>query len=133
MLVITPYEIREKVIEPVFNNIIQGKTKISANYSISVLIELLKRMAQFSIPQIQRDQQFIIDFLISTKSFAHLQNLLQYQCFADDHQLALALIEIGCKPNTFPPAFQLGLDMLFRLKKFTDIIAYLLKSNMVNK
>ena len=65
---------------------------------------------------------------------------MQYHVLTDSLELSRILIEIGGKesqadPNAkyYAPAFQMGLDMLQRLKKFDEIVVALINDGYILK
>lgn len=69
------------------------------------------------------------------KSLNILNIFLQYHLLPDSMEFALFLIEISNKENElgiyFNEGFQLGLDMLVRLKKYEEIFRILISNNKV--
>ena len=72
------------------------------------------------------------------KSLGILNIFLQYHILPDSMEFALFLIEISNKDSDlgqeifFSEGFQLGLDMLVRLKKYEEIFRVLISNNKVN-
>lgn len=67
---------------------------------------------------------------------------MQYHVLSDTLELARQLLELGCKENQedqenydgyYAPAFQMGLDMMQRLKKYDEIVVALINEGMILK
>jgi len=64
--------------------------------------------------------------------------MLQFHVFLDSLELARVLISLGSKHSAnsdtfYEPAFQLGLDMLQRLKQYQEIVIALVNEDFVMK
>lgn len=89
---------------------------------------------EHQIPQSPSQQTMLTDYILKQKDYRLLQSLVQYHVLNDSLELARTLLEIGSKENTqHPPAFQMGLDMLQRLKKFDEIVVALINEGYILK
>ncbi len=82
----------------------------------------------------------MIRYILETKNYATLHNLLQFKVLNDTIDLARSLINIGCNDSKlnqdgyhYEPAFQYGLDMLKKLKSYDEIVVALLNEGHVIK
>ncbi len=67
-----------------------------------------------------------------------LHQMLQFHVFTDSVELARVLISLGSKQaiqsdTYYQPAFQLGLDMMQRLKQYQEIVVALVNDDYVMK
>lgn len=80
----------------------------------------------------------ILGFLFKAKEYGLLHQMLQFHVFMDSLELARVLVNLGAQDaqasDTFyEPAFQLGLDMLMRLKQYQEIVVALVNEDYVMK
>ena len=69
-----------------------------------------------------KHQYLLVKTLIKLKNFKMLQYLIQYQMLANNLEIALLLTSIDDnKEEMYPELFQLGIDMLHRLKSFGNL------------
>jgi hypothetical protein len=62
--------------------------------------------------------------------------LLQYNVFNDSLELSKVLVNLGSKnsikqPNYYEPAFQLGIDMMKRMRLFSEVVTTLVAEDLV--
>eukprot|EP00470_Lotharella_oceanica_P010730 CAMPEP_0170185070 /NCGR_PEP_ID=MMETSP0040_2-20121228/35539_1 /TAXON_ID=641309 /ORGANISM="Lotharella oceanica, Strain CCMP622" /LENGTH=269 /DNA_ID=CAMNT_0010431351 /DNA_START=177 /DNA_END=986 /DNA_ORIENTATION=- len=72
--------------------------------------------------------QLMIDLLLEDNRYVELHQYLQYHVLQDSKDFALQLISLQ---NQYEPAYQLGLDMLYRLSAFTEMMKVLLDHDQV--
>lgn len=82
----------------------------------------------------------LTQYILKQNDYRLLQSLVQYHVLTDSLELSRILIELGSKdskadPNAqyYAPAFQMGLDMLQRLKKFDEIVVALINEGYILK
>jgi hypothetical protein len=68
--------------------------------------------------------------LVRKKRFYQLHQLLQYHVVSDSVHVACQLLSLE---GTYPPAYQLALDMLKRLQTHEQILEVLLTKHQVKK
>ncbi|CAK79323.1 unnamed protein product (macronuclear) [Paramecium tetraurelia] len=122
-----------------FFQVLAENENMNKQFLIEILIEFIRQFQELlkdytqSIIEIQR---LLIKLLIQTQRFTHLQFLIQYQVLLDNLEFAKQLIEISgkeslalqeSKSEPYEPAYQLGLDMFFRLSKYEELLECLLK------
>ncbi|CAD8088369.1 unnamed protein product [Paramecium sonneborni] len=110
-------------------------------FLIEILIEFIRQFSEmfkdYKIPIIEI-QNLLVKLLIKTHRYTHLHFLIQYQVLSDNLDLAKLLIDISSKESlasrnlqnkfsSYEQAFQLGIDMLYRLSKYEELLEYLLK------
>ncbi|CAD8075096.1 unnamed protein product [Paramecium sonneborni] len=110
-------------------------------FLIEILIEFIRQFQEMlkdykiAITEIQN---LLVKLLIKTHRYTHLHFLIQYQVLTDNVDFAKLLIDISSKESLasknlqnkfqpYEPAFQLGIDMFFRLSKYEELLEYLLK------
>mmetsp|Transcript_5020 Transcript_5020/g.7450 ORF Transcript_5020/g.7450 Transcript_5020/m.7450 type:complete len:779 (+) Transcript_5020:23-2359(+) len=62
---------------------------------------------------------FLLEILVLNEDFALLHQLIQYKVIGDSLPIATHLRRLG--EGVYPPAYQLSIDMLFRLEKYVEI------------
>jgi hypothetical protein len=72
--------------------------------------------------------EMLINFLVRNNRFYQLHQLLQYHVVSDSVHVACQLLSLE---NTYPPAYQLALDMLKRLHTHEEILEVLLTKQHV--
>lgn len=70
----------------------------------------------------------LVALLIEEKKYYEFHQFLQYHILNDSIQIAENLLELS---STYPPAYQLGLDMLYRLKHFDRLLRVMLEARQV--
>jgi hypothetical protein len=74
--------------------------------------------------------ELLINFLVRNNRFYQLHQLLQYHVVSDSVHVACQLLSLE---TTYPPAYQLALDMLKRLQTHDQIVEVLLTKNQVRR
>ena len=81
----------------------------------------------------------MVKYLIQNKDYVQLHSLLQYHVLSDQPDLARVLVLLGstdegmaCSMH-YLPAFQLGVDMMLRLKANEEIVAALISEGSALK
>lgn len=107
-------------------------------YLKSIILEYIRCLQEFSLPSQPKLQTILWKFIWKNRDFIGLQNLLQYKVLSDSLELAQYLLQLGSKIelpyNTrdprndistlsiyYEPAFDYGLNMLYRLKQYRDV------------
>ena len=82
----------------------------------------------------------LTQFILKQNDYRLLQSLVQYHVLNDSLELARILIDIGSQENkndpekqSYAPAYQMGLDMLQRLKKFDEMVVALINEGHILK
>ncbi|CAD8075007.1 unnamed protein product [Paramecium primaurelia] len=122
-----------------FFQVLSEDENMNKQFLIEIFIEFIRQFQEIlkdytiSIIEIQK---LLIKLLIQTHRFTHLHFLVQYQVLQDNLDFAKLLIDISGKESIvlqdnksepYEPAFQLGIDMFFRLSKYEELLEYLLK------
>ena len=101
-------------------------TSLSCKYVLAIIEEYNRCLMEHQIPQSPSQQTMLTTYILKQNDFRLLQSLIQYHVLNDSLELARILLEIGSKENKedpehgkqyYAPAFQMGLDMLQRIKK----------------
>ena len=115
---------------------------LSDKYSFAVIEEYNRCLMEHQIPQSPSQQTMLTTYILKQKDFRLLQSMIQYHVLADSLELARILLDLGSKESRddqesgkdfYKPAFQMGLDMLQRLKKFDEIVVALINEGMILK
>ncbi|KAL4431706.1 hypothetical protein ABPG74_017335 [Tetrahymena malaccensis] len=126
--IILPSELHKELLVP----IVQDKT-ISRQYIIYILSEYLRLAYNNDVKFLNKTQELLIDVVFKQQNYNTLHFLIQYKILSDSSDLAKKLIDMSCPQRIknlglpqndllYKPGFQLGIDMLFRLKNYYDII-----------
>eukprot|EP01012_Entosiphon_sulcatum_P059852 TRINITY_DN8447_c0_g1_i2.p2 TRINITY_DN8447_c0_g1~~TRINITY_DN8447_c0_g1_i2.p2 ORF type:complete len:363 (+),score=95.32 TRINITY_DN8447_c0_g1_i2:293-1381(+) len=95
-------------------------TSSGSKYFNSVFMEYVRSLAAQGIPLQEFMHRFLIDLCIYAvpPDYHRLHEYLQYHVVEDQETIALQLLKFT---DLYPPAFQLALDMLSRLRKYSAI------------
>lgn len=98
-----------------------------SNYKfvVAVIIEYLRSLGLFQIPIQHFLFELIINTLVHQNCYYQLHQFLQYHVVSDSKPLACLLLSLE---SSYPPAYQLALDMLKRLATANDSIIEVLIS-----
>eukprot|EP00759_Apiculatamorpha_spiralis_P032779 PhF_6_TR34162/c0_g1_i2/m.49960 len=106
--------------------------RVKRSHLIAVVIEYVYSLAQQNITLHELIQRFLIDLFIDAKDvnppFHILHQLLMFRVIEDSEPVAMQLLKLE---TLYPPAFQLALDMLVRVKAFTTIVHVLVSRKMI--
>jgi len=111
--------------------------KVKPKYVISVILEFLRTLLENQIPQQPSQQTLLVKYILVTKDTQMLHSLLQYHVLADSLELARILVTLGSRETMtdeeshYEPAYQLGLDMLKKLKSNEEVVYALLQEGLV--
>lgn len=97
-------------------------------YMVAVLTEYIRSLNFVHIPVEPFLYELLINFLVRNRRFYQLHQLLQYHVVSDSVHVACQLLSLE---STYPPAYQLALDMLKRLHTHDEILEVLLTKNQV--
>ncbi len=75
--------------------------------------------------------QMLVELLVVEKRYYEFHQHLLYHILNDSMRTAMLLVDIG--ETEYPPALQLGMDMLYRLEAFGDLLRLLLKKSKVSQ
>ena len=114
-----------------------GRPALKVRYVVTILLEFLRSVLENQIPLQPAQQTMLIKFVIQAKQYATLHQILQFYVLTDSLELARVLVSLGSKGVTqqayYEPAFQLGLDMLQRLRENQEIVVALINEDQVMK
>lgn len=113
---------------------------LSCRYCLAIIEEYNRCLMEHQIPQSPSQQTMLTQYILKQRDYRLLQSLVQYHVLTDSLELSRILIELGSKENQgnpeaqfYAPAFQMGLDMLQRLKKFDEIVVALINEGHILK
>ncbi|KAK3753262.1 hypothetical protein QZH41_015205 [Actinostola sp. cb2023] len=98
---------------------------IKYKFMVAVLVEYIRSLNQFDIHPEHYLYELIINLLVENKCYYQLHQLLQYHVISDSKPLACLMLSLE---STYPPAYQLALDMLKRLSTASEEIVEVLLS-----
>ena len=133
----------------IFNDLIDLNT-LSYVYLKAIILEYIRCLQEFNLPSQPRLQTILWKFIWSNRDLIGLQNLLQYKVLDDNLELAQHLVQLGCNKDLeydtknpknqvttlslhYSPAFDFGINMMFRLRQFRDVFCILLKIGKYSK
>eukprot|EP01119_Soliformovum_irregulare_P017399 TRINITY_DN5165_c1_g1_i3.p1 TRINITY_DN5165_c1_g1~~TRINITY_DN5165_c1_g1_i3.p1 ORF type:complete len:180 (-),score=60.49 TRINITY_DN5165_c1_g1_i3:39-578(-) len=96
---------------------------LNFKYMISILTEYIRSLNYNHIQVEPYLNELLIRFLVKNNRFYQLHQLLQYHVVSDSVHVACQLLSLEA---TYPPAYQLALDMLKRLHTYEEILEVLL-------
>lgn len=119
-------------------------------YLKAVILEYIRCLQEFNLPSQPRLQSILWKYIWKNRDLIGLQNLLQYKVLDDNLELAQHLVQLGSDKdleyNTkdlknqittlslhYSPAFDFGINMMFRLRQFRDVFLILLKIGKYSK
>jgi Colon cancer-associated protein Mic1-like len=70
-------------------------------------------------------QHLLVKTLIKLKNFRLIQHLIQYQLIANNIDIALLLTTLEGTQEKYSELFQIGVDMMYRLKSFVNLVKIL--------
>lgn len=108
---------------------LEEKKEISDKFFVAVLVDYIRSLNEFKIV-VQHDiYKIVINIFVQHKRYYQLHQFLQYHVVHDSKHVACLLLHLQ---ETYPPAFQLALDMFKRLGNSNDdIFDSLLSKNQV--
>lgn len=116
------------VFTPLFDD-----TSVDNFFLGAVLTEYVHSLSQMRLAVHQGIQELLLRVLVRGHSFPTLQQLIQYHVITDSVETAQFLIALA-SPSVeapYPPAFQLGVDMLARVKATADIAYSLIEHSLL--
>lgn len=99
------------------------------DYIFKLLLHFVNSLTTSGIPIQPSFQSILVNFLRKIKNFSLVTIFLQYHSLPDSLDLAKFLVEENFDTN--PNSFQLGLDMLIRLKKYEEAFMTLINKGML--
>jgi len=96
---------------------------VTDQYTIFVVTEYIRSLAQFQIPVNHYIYELVINAMVRRKSFYQLHQFLMCHVVTDSKPLACLLLSLE---GVYPAALQLALDMLRRLSTANDLIVEVL-------
>ena len=117
---------------------------LAYNYLRSVIVEYIRCLQEYNLATHPKLQSILWKFIWKNRDFIGLQNLLQYKVLDDTLELAQYLVQLGCEKdlgyntknyrnsittlsNFYLPAFDYGINMMYRLKQHKDVFKILVK------
>lgn len=107
--------------EPSSNRNRYNESIYFANYLLHAILEYTRSLIQHGETLTDSVQRCLVNMFLQSNNpdFFRLHQLLMYRAIDDHVPTALQLITLDAK---YPPAFQMGLDMLSRLKASNEIV-----------
>lgn len=102
---------------------------IKYQFMVAVLVEYIRSLNHYSLPVEHFLYELVINLLVRHNRHYQLHQFLQYHVVNDSKHVACLLLSLE---GTYPPAFQLALDMLKRLHTANeDIFDVLVSKNLL--
>lgn len=115
---------QEDMYSHVLSTFVESK-KVKYKFMVAVLVEYIRSLNQFEIEVEHYLYELIINLLVHNKRFYQLHQFLQYHVISDSKPLACLMLSLE---STYPPTYQLALDMLKRLNTANEEIIEVLLS-----
>lgn len=115
MIILLQFDVLNHVFKPYY------KGNLDFEYLAQVLITYIYSLLRQELHVHSSHQYLLVKTLIKVGQFKTLQNLFQYQMLRNDEHLAKLICQVENKVEKYPQVFNLGCDMLFRLKKFNEL------------
>lgn len=110
-------------------------SRCSASHLIPYVAEFMRSIYRHFLKTEPFLNEFLAGLLMDDAQYFKFHQYLQYHILNDSTPVAMRLIELGRPlsgvPSLYPPAYQLGLDMLFRLKETTMLLLTLLSRAVI--
>lgn len=119
MTILLQFDILTHVFKPYY------KSQSDYHYLSQVLITYISSLLRQDLHVHPSHQFLLTKTLIRTNNFKFLQNIFQYLLLGNEIHLAMLICKIENGVEKYPQIFNLGIDMLYRLKKYKEI-SYLL-------
>jgi len=102
-------------------------------YLAAVLIEYMRSFAEKGIATQTGIQMLLLRVLIRAEDYTTLQQLLQYHVFTDSIEIAQVLLSLSSEDasSVSTATFQMGIDMLYRIKAKEDIAYALVSRSLI--
>jgi len=107
---------------------IEEEKGLDYKFMVAVLTEYIRSLNFNHIKVEPFLHELLINFLVRNNRFYQLHQLLQYHVVSDSVHVACQLLSLE---STYPPAYQLALDMLKRLHTHEEILEVLLTKQHV--
>ncbi len=104
---------------------------INHEYILKLLIEFVNSLVFHGVPVEPSFRTILISLLRKINNFSLISIFLQYHSLPDSVELAKFLIE-ECSMYDLN-AFQMGLDILIRMKKYEEVFMALINKNMLKE
>lgn len=114
------------VFEPARQAVLNGK--IPGGQLIAPVTEYMRSVCRHYLRPESLLNDLLVALLVEEKRYYEFHQYLQYHILNDSPQIAEILLELS---STYPPAYQLGLDMLYRLKEFGRLLKVMLEARQV--
>jgi len=95
---------------------------------LNIVLEYVRSLHRHKLKIPHTVTDLVVHLCDQQKDYYSLHQLLQYHALPDDPSLANKLLSLR---TSYPPAKQLAIDMMLRLKMYTTIIEILLKENNI--
>jgi hypothetical protein len=123
LTVLTQADIVNSIFLPLFE-----EQRVEPLYFTSVVLEYVRSLVALETPVQSNLQMLLARLLVRAHSFALLQELVLYNAFSDSRDLAHLLLSLASQQSSsvLPAGFQLGIDMLSRLRLYDEVADVLL-------
>uniref|UniRef100_A0A6B2KYX7 Uncharacterized protein n=1 Tax=Arcella intermedia TaxID=1963864 RepID=A0A6B2KYX7_9EUKA len=108
-------------------NWVEEQNAVDFKYLVAVIVEYIRSLNFQYLSVKSFIYEIVIRLLVQNNRFYQLHQFIQYHVISDSQHVAYQLLYLG---KSYPPAYQLALDMLKRAKP-TDILEVLLTKGQV--
>lgn len=96
---------------------------LPSRFLVAAIMEYVRTLSYYRIALRPHLQIAIVQIMVRNNMFHLLQEYIQYRVISDSVQMAMHLLALS---DEFPPAYQLCLDMLSRLRAYDHFVEILL-------
>eukprot|EP01112_Ceratiomyxa_fruticulosa_P015060 TRINITY_DN4383_c0_g1_i1.p1 TRINITY_DN4383_c0_g1~~TRINITY_DN4383_c0_g1_i1.p1 ORF type:complete len:901 (+),score=199.61 TRINITY_DN4383_c0_g1_i1:154-2703(+) len=107
---------------------VEGASSLDFKFVVAVITEYIRSLSFHHITVTPFLYELLINFLVRNGRFYQLHQFLQYHVVSDSQHVACQLLSLE---STYPPAYQLALDMLKRLNTHDQIVEVLLTKKLI--
>ncbi|CAG9318874.1 C18orf8_2 [Blepharisma stoltei] len=127
MTVILQTDMHKEIFAPLY------RERLDFDYLTKVILLYNKSLIDEDIQVHQVLQILLAKVLIESQNFVLLQQLFEHNMFNDNGDFANLMIELSKGTNSicYPPAFQIGIDMLYRLESYGALAEAFLNNGMI--
>lgn len=115
MIILLQFDVLNHVFKPYY------KENQDFDYLSQVLITYISSLVRQELHVHSSHQYLLAKTLMKIGQYKTLQNLFQYQLLGNDEHLAKLISKVENNTEKYPQVFNLGVDMLHRLKKFNEL------------
>lgn len=127
-MIITQLDMYHHVFAPLLEAAREPNSGITRAVLTPVVTEYIRSVCRHYMRPEAALNNHLVTLLVESGQYYEFHQFLQYHILTDSTAIAETLLSLA---PTYPPAYQLGLDMLYRLNEFEWLLQVLLKNKQV--